>query len=994
MKYTTWDESNYRHSVEKTLAKVQSILGSQKVRLPEGEDYTYNDKYDLVEFVTNTSVAAQLTVLEHLGLTPDMLQTVLQWVQEQNDTVLLQFQVQDGCAFLKEQEVEVLSEPSTTTLDNTTAPPGLTPDSKKTTVTTRVLQKIKEYHWKVDVSYKLVLTNGTNNKSLELQGRNASTVLITSGEKNNRKTPASPTSGTNLKPISPIPDKTIHAPIEVSLTWLFQTLSAQGSDKPKPQFSIHQSSPSCKTPRWNDEVENAHSYHQSLMPWLWAVLTFFLDRLEKQILAQHAPLQQAQERLEIGARCQMVGIEKEPMFNQKHVIIREYIAGADRFRVEPVYASDNLPQSLAIKKGNLKLVPESHSTATTLSRVTVEDVLVPVLPLFFETTNGDADTKASSPPNAEPLLQAQAQSIKTALETQIATTYAPRQVAKLPSQAEAALLLLCTHWLTIIEYYKNGLHWIDDSSKQQLVQAIGAQIQSSDFQDFCRFHFAKRVFASLYAPRPFVLPVRRDEKHHPDGFVSIETLFESDTTDAKLSLPSAVSSKNIDTMVRRVAGDDKTETSSLFVPINAITSVEFTGDRFIHGWMQHSFGSLVEHRLVARARQFCNYILILGTMAGNNHLDPKAAIIVQNNEELVIPILTSVFPTAQEFQNAIHSLSPQQQAFCRAVRDVQLESSVFAFCIVQVKPQLERLLHLPTGALTREVQLTQDLITLFVEHHISSDLVSSGEVDADGALLTATAKLSAVKAQVKTVWDVIRATVRPTVTEKIERKVVPQKLPLLEEKESEDSTVGSFDSPKHSDLSMVAQASVGGQASSKTVPSHQQPEKEATAMITGLTKKSIPLSPTNDITLVPGLLEAQLAIVEEKKEDSSLRQAMIGTGMTWKRSLWVSSPVPATTLEREAIVVETQRAFNLLDALSRSGTLEISAELHAVIVLSQNFEKNVMGTVLEENENPIEKVERSALILGSAIYGKPFSEIAANPDVVEAILTPSTPSEV
>jgi hypothetical protein len=45
---------------------------------------------------------------------------------------------------------------------------------------------------------------------------------------------------------------------------------------------------------------------------------------------------------------------------------------------------------------------------------------------------------------------------------------------------------------------------------------------------------------------------------------------------------------------------------------------------------------------------------------------------------------------------------------------MQLESSVFAVCVVQLKPQLEALLGLSDDALTKEIKLTQDLLSLFI----------------------------------------------------------------------------------------------------------------------------------------------------------------------------------------------------------------------------------------------------------------------------------------
>ena len=55
-----------------------------------------------------------------------------------------------------------------------------------------------------------------------------------------------------------------------------------------------------------------------------------------------------------------------------------------------------------------------------------------------------------------------------------------------------------------------------------------------------------------------------------------------------------------------------------------------------------------------------------------------------------------------------------------AFRNMQLESSVFGICVIQLKPQLEALLGLPEDALTKEVRLTQDLLSLFIDYQIPS----------------------------------------------------------------------------------------------------------------------------------------------------------------------------------------------------------------------------------------------------------------------------------
>ena len=50
--------------------------------------------------------------------------------------------------------------------------------------------------------------------------------------------------------------------------------------------------------------------------------------------------------------------------------------------------------------------------------------------------------------------------------------------------------------------------------------------------------------------------------------------------------------------------------------------------------------------------------------------------------------------------------------------------SVFAVLTIEIKPQMEKVLNLQAGALTKEIALTQGLSDLFIEYQISPDLLS------------------------------------------------------------------------------------------------------------------------------------------------------------------------------------------------------------------------------------------------------------------------------
>jgi hypothetical protein len=60
---------------------------------------------------------------------------------------------------------------------------------------------------------------------------------------------------------------------------------------------------------------------------------------------------------------------------------------------------------------------------------------------------------------------------------------------------------------------------------------------------------------------------------------------------------------------------------------------------------------------------------------------------------------------------------------------MQLASTLFAVCVIQIKPQLEKVLKLPNDSLTKQIELTQNLQELFLKYQIPSDLLSYDYTD-------------------------------------------------------------------------------------------------------------------------------------------------------------------------------------------------------------------------------------------------------------------------
>jgi len=113
-------------------------------------------------------------------------------------------------------------------------------------------------------------------------------------------------------------------------------------------------------------------------------------------------------------------------------------------------------------------------------------------------------------------------------------------------------------------------------------------------------------------------------------------------------------------------------------------------------------------------------------------------------------------------------------------------------------------------------------------------------------------------------------------------------------------------------------------------------------------------------------------------EDGAARPTIINPGEVWtkKSRKWLLSPEDESTLEGDAIIAEKNKAFDLIDALSRSGGIPFDeASLHVVIASTYCFGKSLVNTIIQDNKNPIEKLERTSLIVANTLHGKPVNNL-------------------
>lgn len=640
-----------------------------------------------------------------------------------------------------------------------------------------------------------------------------------------------------------------------------------------------------------------------------------------------------------------------------------------------------------------QLFPVQQDHGLDLTALDGRDVFVPVLPLFeSDQVDGEGVLPGAY---ANAFLAEQQRSLAETCRA-LAAMF-PRD-ATLITAVEASLVVTLSHLRQVCRQLTAAVDYVEAMLRDQLIAAIGKEVTPADFASYMEFHHNKLV-KPAYRPRPFSHAIRRPD-HDPEGVLAIEA--ERGGATAAIS-----------TTVHQSAAR-----WPMRFALDASTRVAFLGERYLHAWIGHQFSGQPSPALalVARARQFSSFVLLVGRIASAELFEPKFGIIVQNKDLLKIPLMLEQIPTPKEFRDAIESLSPEQQRFARAYRGMQLESTLFGVCVIHIKPQLEKLLKLPPDSLTKEIKLTQELLTLFIEYQIPSDLLSY-----DGPAEAAPdAKLARVKEYVGRMQEMIALSKQREIDEEREREAlrlaeqnrtpVPPPYPSA----AMDNLRGGFggpppmpsgapppprsaDRPRSAPVPMAApmpsmapaMAAPGMAGPPPAPPAAPPPSAPPPAVATPAptaTRGDRHAAPPSDAavgegidyTRLPGQLDQQFEALDT---DGALRATIINPGDPWTRTAHKGLLGAAKTARLGAPeqTTERHRAFDLLDALTKSGALPIDdAALHVVLAATHCFDKTLLDTVIQDNVNPIEKVERSLMIVGTTVHGRGARELLAD----------------
>jgi hypothetical protein len=744
---------------------------------------------------------------------------------------------------------------------------------------------------------------------------------------------------------TPRPEEAIRPCLDANITWLLGQIDGAH----RASFSIDRAAPTCHTPRRNEPVDAALRCFQELASWCARVHGYFVHEI---------------------------------------------------FSLQADHGRD-------------------------LSAIHARDVFVPVVPVFEASGSTEESVGERSAGYAATFLAEQQRSL-AARRAQLAQLF-PRD-ASLVTVADATLLVTLLHAIDICNRFSDGVDHIEAMLQQQLIAAIGKVLSPGDFAAYIEFH-QRKIFQPAFQPRPFSHAIRRPE-HSPEGVLSIEAS-HNDATPAPIFTTCA----------------SREARRPMYFSLDAATRVSFLGERHLHAWVAHQFSgrSRLSLQLVARARQFSSFLLLVGRIVSADTFAPCHAILLQNKDVLKIPLLLEQIPTPKEFRDAIESLSPEQQRFARAFRDMQLESTLFGVCIVQIKPQLEALLNLPPDSLTKEIKLTQELLSLFIEYQIPSDLISyDGPADAP-----AEHKLARVTEHVSRMQAMIQLSKNREIEEAQERERLrlaeANKTPFFPP-EDDRPMLRSADegmvmrtiamaprmfaptgapmpsmsapmpppspgalSPKMAPPPAPAPARPQGPPPAPMAPAPATvaapaqvapPEPRRPVVFGTIQPATEPQDGIVDYTRVPADLDKKF---EQFDHDSALRPTVINPGDPWTRTYQkglLSEPTTATLQAREQ-ETERNKAFDLLDALSRSGALPLEhASLHVLMASTHCFDKTLLDTVIQDNVNPIEKVERSLMLVATTIHDQPATALlapiqrerflGAHPDLGPPALPPET----
>jgi hypothetical protein len=924
--------------------------------------HCWDDKFSVTSEMTNLAILSYLNTFKVLGLTSENLQQLRSWYQTNN--VYMRVEVGTQCEYVREVVREV---------DDAVRHVSEIDVGARFTISSTVVKTITEHSFLYKSSVRLIIYSGADATKdvIELTSRSSALEIV------------------QLSKFSPYPAKSAKN-FDFNLGWLVSKCSPEDSNNIN--FMVDRAHQKCFTATNNVNVHDAVNFFTSF-----------------------------------------ANTAKELMF---------YI----RTHIFDVY-----------------LRRSKHPKASQTAFYICQGLFVPVLPAVIKR---DGTTAPSG--SIQGIVRKLSEEHYRCLES-VRLEQLPRlSEDSLYSVVEGVLVTFMSHLISVYELYVGWLNKMENMIFAQLTAAVGKSLDASDFNN-CYRHHARKVFTPLYAPKPFSFAVRRSNVHSSEGTFSIEESYGDSVKEP------------ICTFSTQLAEPDD---APMKFPLNSSTVVTFTGERHVHGWLRHAFTAEPSSTTVMeiRAKQFSNFIVMLGTIPSPTVFDPKYAFIVQNNDHLTVPLEMETIPTAQQFKKAIVSISEEQQRFAKAYRSMQLEATLFGVLVIQIKPNLEKVMRLPTHSLAKEIQLTQTLLKLMMKYQIPSDLLAydpntstsvthryadrrpcttslivGAELDRlpvvkDNAVkmtemirgceefeleetqrqfefgsasicdTASSASRSSIRDEASQefgddpyVSSVGRGHRRPSLAQRVwnsffgctaDGSVVERGSMMCMMKCEEVADTGSRDryasefgeddvdyngmQCDEDECDDRCKADDGLDIISTSVPEGPPQISQLNEQLSNQMEE-LPSSGGNqifDLTAIPAALDKRL---EEFDVDSAVHSTIIrpkSTVMKREQKSLLGEPFDRV-LNDDELDAEKQAAFILLDSLSKSGGLILgNTALHVVVAATHCFDANLMDSVAKENINPVERVDRSAVLMASVTHRRP-PRLLIEDSQIETMLTHS-----
>eukprot|EP00754_Rhynchopus_humris_P029267 Rhum_TRINITY_DN15204_c1_g1::Rhum_TRINITY_DN15204_c1_g1_i4::g.143635::m.143635 len=959
--------------VQRALEAARRVLSDAKdPTVAEDKDHVYEDKFTLAEFVTKAAAASVMETLTAMGMSEALFAELLGWAKT-GQAVTLGMRVGEAVKFASkaEKSVEVLS----TEVQRTSTKQGKAGVSLTESAT--VSEKVTEYLWTYTMSYELYLYKGDEDKPFLSEDTATTRTLIRTS------------CVTRVKTFSrKAPAVRENRKATLDLTWLLRRAKPR-SDAGKADVRVYadggddsdqktlqrtytvdahvdREDKECRTPYRNPEVQAAASFFSALNRWG--------DEMQQALWGN----------------------------------LRRFERCHDDPASEPVYTEK----------------------ASRYAYPTAEGCFVPVLRLLQDAGEGRVETPSEAERVA--LVRAGRRSLQERLDELKSDAGAGNGMV---STSEVCGVVIADYLQRVASAFLRDVRKIEESLVATILAAVSETLDEDSFERYMQHHNAL-VYADEYCPKEFCHIVRRGRRAEgagakrralqpaaPEGVFSIERLtsrvFARGTTPGKIIRVCS----SVDGPARRFR-----------VPVGSATEVAFHGECHVHSYVQTVFSEAAppQHVLTARARQFSAFVLMLGTLGGDDGdvFTPTDALVLSSRDELVIPLLMDSIPTAKEFRDLVEQLSPEQQAFVKAYRGMQLKETLFAMCVVQVRPQLESVLNLPAGALTKEIRLTEELLDLFMGHEVAADLLSYEAEDpfADDDEVACKVKVDAVKGHVAGVKAALDASRDEEVAQAKREEVVlcsakgtrgvgkgvpPEAVATGFSFGGGGATFGASGVVSGSGFGGGGTFGGGGggaggfgaapaaSAAASAAASGQGPPPWGSTSAAGFgsfaaqpgavglfgadssafgavepaqgpTQGPSPARgtrSTHGVASIPQRMEAAFLALDS---EGCLRPTIVRPGDSWhKRS---SKSLVHDDAEEELFDAddrrrERRRALDLLDALTRCGAIELEeASVHVVVAATNTFPKTLRDTLGAESVNPIGVVERSSLIATAVIH--------------------------